>query len=56
MLGLFLKREHFGPVLAAALAVGLIGIVIGMSNGAFESNNREALRLKREAAAAQVAP
>ena len=51
MLGLFLKREHFWPVLAGALALALIGIVIGLSSGVFDSNNRETLRLKREAAA-----
>ena len=56
MLGLFLKREHVWPVLAAALAIALIGIVAGVSSGAFETNNREPLRLKREAAAGQVAP
>jgi hypothetical protein len=56
MLGLFLKREHFWPVLTAALALALIGIVAGMSSGAFESNNREALRLEREAAAQHVTP
>jgi hypothetical protein len=56
MLGLFLKREHFWPVLGGALALAVVGIVLGLSDGAFESNNREALRLKREAAAAQVAP
>jgi hypothetical protein len=55
MLGLFLKREHFWPVLAAALAIALIGIIIGLSSGAFESNSRQALRLEREAAA-QIAP
>lgn len=51
MLGLFLKREHFWPALCAALAVALIGIAIGLSSGVFETNNREALRLQREAAA-----
>jgi len=56
MLGLFLKREHIWPVLAAVLALALIGIALGLSSGAFESNNREALRLKREAAAAAVEP
>ena len=56
MLGLFLKREHVRPVLAAVLAIALIGVIAGMSSGAFESNNRDALRLKREAAAGQVAP
>ena len=56
MLGLFLKRERFWPVLTAVLALALIGIAIGWSSGAFESNNREALRLKREAAAGAVAP
>lgn len=56
MLGLFLERKHFWPVLIAALAVAVIGIVLGLSSGAFESNNREALRVKREAAAQHVAP
>ena len=56
MLGLFLKREHFWPVLAGALALAIAGIALGRSSGAFESNNRDALRLKREAAAERTAP
>ena len=56
MLGLFLKREHFWPVLAGALALAIVGIVLGLSSGAFESNSREALRLKREVAAERTAP
>jgi hypothetical protein len=55
MLGLFLKREHFWPVLVAVLALALIGGFVGLSNGVFETNNREALRLERQAAA-QVEP
>ena len=52
MLGLFLKRQHFWPVLLGAVALAVAGIAAGVSTGSFETNNREALRLEREAAKA----
>ena len=55
MLGLFLKRDHFWPVLLGAIALAVAGIALGVSNGSFETNNRETLRLEREAAK-QVTP
>ncbi|WP_298331209.1 hypothetical protein [Asticcacaulis sp.] len=53
MLGLFLPARYRLPVLAALLVLLIAGVVYGLNSGAFEQNNREALRLAREAAAAR---
>lgn len=55
MLGFFIKPARFMTVLAIALGLAVAALLVGISTGAFEHNNREALRLKREAPA-QIRP
>lgn len=56
MLGFFVNPAHVLKVLAFALGLAVIALVVGIATGAFEHNNREPLRLEREAAAAHVQP
>jgi hypothetical protein len=51
MLGFMIKSPHFFKVLGVVLGLAVLGLIVGISNGSFEHNNREPLRLKREAAA-----
>lgn len=53
MLGLMIKSRHFGKVLAFFLALAIVGIGIGLANGSFEHNNRQALREARQGAVLQ---
>lgn len=52
MLGLFLPARHRLPALVVLLILLAAGVAYGLNTGVFEQNNREALRLEREAAAA----
>ncbi len=52
MLGFFIKPQHRVVVFFIALALAISGLVYGFSIGAFQQNNREALRIEREGAKA----
>jgi p-aminobenzoyl-glutamate transporter AbgT len=50
MLGFFIKPEHRLVAFFIAIALAISGLVYGFSTGAFQQNNREALRAERESA------
>ncbi|HVZ30712.1 MAG TPA: hypothetical protein VG839_09990 [Asticcacaulis sp.] len=56
MLGFMINPAHFFKVLAVVLGLAVIGLIAGIATGVFEHNNREPLRLKREAAVLQAPP
>jgi Tfp pilus assembly protein PilO len=50
MLGVFIKPQHRLVVFVIAIALAILGLAYGFSTGAFQQNNRESLRVEREAA------
>jgi hypothetical protein len=53
MLGFMIKPTHFMTALAVALGLAVAALIFGISTGAFEHNNRAALKLERDGAATQ---
>ena len=53
MLGFFLPQRFRLPVLVVLVLVLAAGLTYGVANGVFAHNNREALRLEREAPVAR---
>jgi hypothetical protein len=51
MFGFMIKSPHFMKVLAVALGLAVLGLIVGISTGSFEHNNRAALKLERDSAA-----
>jgi len=50
MLAFFIEPKHRLVAFFIAIALAISGLVYGFSTGAFQQNNREALRAEREAA------
>jgi hypothetical protein len=55
MLGFMINPKHATKLFIAALILAIMALIYGISTGAFEQNNREALRQARETAAARQA-
>ncbi|UDF04864.1 hypothetical protein [Asticcacaulis sp. AND118] len=53
MLGFVLPARYRLPAFVVLLLLLIAGIIYGMNTGVFTQNNRDALRLEREAATAR---